>query len=262
MTTKTKKKATKRADKSTKQIDSPKFKVIEEFRTLLPALTSEEYKGLEDSILREGVREPLLIWKEKGILIDGHNRRTICKKHKIKYRTREKSFENKEAVKLWILENQEGRRNMTGFERIEVALKLKDIIIEQAKKNREGGVRLKLDKPIHTYKVLGKRAGVSHGTVRKAESILNKVAEGIVSEQDIDDLRKGKVSVSRIYNKYDTPDKVKTPKGKQQSSQDVETRIGNTFSTLERQFTKIEDRTSLYDKIIEWAKAKKEGLEK
>ena len=45
----------------------------------------------------------------------------------------------------------------------------------------------------------------------------------------------------------------------QKSSQDMMGRINNTFSALEKQFSRITDRHSLYDKIIEWANARKTG---
>lgn len=154
MAKKASKKTSKKTSKSTKATSTTKFKVISEFRNLLPKLTPEESKALEDSIRREGVREPLVIWKEKKILVDGHNRRDICKKLKIKPTTRVQSFGSKEAVKLWILENQASRRNMTSFQQIEAILKLKDTIAAEAKRNQQAGggaVRTKLDKPVHTY---------------------------------------------------------------------------------------------------------------
>lgn len=50
-----------------------------EFKGLLPPLASEEYEGLEQSLLAEGCRDPLVIWQ--GILIDGYNRYALCLKH-------------------------------------------------------------------------------------------------------------------------------------------------------------------------------------
>ena len=151
---------------------------------MLPDLTTEESKALEDSIKREGLREPLIIWKGKGILVDGHNRHEICKSLKIKYRARdirEMPFENAEAVKLWILENQAGRRNMTTFQQIEVVLALKDAIAAEAKRNQQAGggsVRQKVGKPGNeakrTNKILGDKVGVSHEIIRKAEAILEQ----------------------------------------------------------------------------------------
>jgi hypothetical protein len=108
--------------------------------------------------------------------------------------------------------------------------------------------------------MLGKRAGVSHGTVMKAEAILNKLDEGVVSEDDIAALRQGKVSISNIYNRYCKPDSKTTSKARRKPSKDLAGQIDITLSNIERRFSRIEDRTSLYDKIIEWANAKKAGL--
>ena len=261
-----------KAGKSTKRVCTKKFRIHGEFRDLLPKLTQEEYNVLQDSIRREGLREPLVIWKEKGILIDGHNRRDICKKLKIKPATREQSFDSKDAVKLWIWENQEGRRNLTAFQRIEATLNLKDIIAEQAKERQResgGAVRLKLDKPIHTYKMLGERAGVSHGTVRKAEKILKKVAEGVINSEVIDALRngtvlhEGKVTIDRVYKQY--CGKQTDGKKASQPKHDLTERSNSIIKLLKmqvaRSFHQTEDRTSLYDKIIEWATTQKAGLE-
>ena len=249
-----------KAVKSTKKVRSKKFKILGEFRKLLPSLTPEESKALEDSIRREGLREPLVIWKERGILVDGHNRNDICKKLKIKPETREQSFGNKKAVKLWILDNQAGRRNMTTFQRIEAILELKDTIAAEAKKNQQkgGGVYKKVDKPVHTYKILGEKTGVSHVQVRKAEAILGKVVEGVVSDRDIDDLRKGKVKINKIYNLY-----CKDKKVKKQSGKDLTERSNSLIRLIKmqiaRSFSQSEDCSALYDKIIEWANAQKNG---
>ena len=274
MAKKATKKTSKKVKKSTKQISNQEFKIDPEFRKLLPPLTDEEEKALEASLIKEGLRERLLVWKETNTLIDGHNRYRLCKKHKIDYRIRLISFkdQDKEAVKLWIWENQEGRRNMTAFQRIEATLKLKDIIAKQAKQKQRdsgGAVRLKLDKPLHTYRMLGKRSGVSHGTVRKVERILEKEAEGVISSEVMDALRngtvlhEGKVTIDRVHKQY--CGKRLTNKKTKQHGQDMTERSDRFIKSLKmqlgRSFSKSEDCTSLYDQIIEWAKAQKVGIE-
>ena len=72
-----------------------------EFQNLIPSLLKEETKKLTESILEEGVRDPLITWK--GYLVDGHNRYEICKQHKISFKIKEKKFENKEEVISWII---------------------------------------------------------------------------------------------------------------------------------------------------------------
>ena len=233
----------------------------------MPDLTPEEEKALEDSLCQEGLREPLIIWKGKDILVDGHNRLRLCKKHNIKIKTRPISFENKDAVKLWILENQAGRRNMTSFQRIEATLKLKDAIAAEAKKNQQAGggaVRQKVGKPGNeakrTNKILGDKVGVSHEIIRKAEAILEKYHNGQIDEKVIDTLRAGKKKISSVYNMH-----CKNKEPKQQTTKDVEKRSSGIIRLLKmqvaRSFQKTEDCTSLYDKIIEWANARKSGLE-
>ena len=61
-----------------------------EFQSLIPPLTQEEYAGLEASILKEGCRDALVLWKET--LVDGHNRLAVCQKHGLPYETRTLKF--------------------------------------------------------------------------------------------------------------------------------------------------------------------------
>ena len=51
-----------------------KLKIDEEFQTLIPPLAQEELSTLEESILNEGCRDLLVIWKniilDRGISVD------------------------------------------------------------------------------------------------------------------------------------------------------------------------------------------------
>lgn len=93
--------------------------IDEEFKTLIPPLSPEEYRLLEESIKSEGCREDLIVWKNgKFTIIDGHNRFEICKKHGVKFKVKDaKDFSCKEEVKEWIISNQLGRRNLTDSSR-------------------------------------------------------------------------------------------------------------------------------------------------
>jgi phage N-6-adenine-methyltransferase len=85
--------------------------IDKEFKNLIPPLTVEEYAQLEESILKEGCRDALVLWN--GILIDGHSRYEICRKYGIDFQLVRKEFVNREAVIDWIINNQLGRRNLT-----------------------------------------------------------------------------------------------------------------------------------------------------
>lgn len=94
-------------------------------------------------------------------------------------------FPNREAVIEWILRNQLGRRNLSGFQKAELVLKLKPIVQEKAKEKQKlsDGRGKKgfqksdnlFQKPVNTDKELAKLAGVSHDTIYKAEIIKNEV---------------------------------------------------------------------------------------
>jgi hypothetical protein len=89
------------------------LKIDPEIAALLPPLTREELTELEMKVSVEGCRDPLVVWKETGILLDGHHRLAICKKYRLKYLTVELSFPTREQAIQWVIDNQLGRRNLT-----------------------------------------------------------------------------------------------------------------------------------------------------
>jgi len=85
--------------------------IDEQFKELLPALDAETVASLERNILLHGVRDPIVVWN--GIVIDGHNRYMICKKHDIPFHIVEMEFASREEVLIWIIWNQILRRNLS-----------------------------------------------------------------------------------------------------------------------------------------------------
>lgn len=160
------------------------MRIKKEYKTLIPPLSPEEYQYLEENILKDGVREPLVVWGD--ILIDGHNRYEICQKHGITYKTVNKDFESDEEAERWIILNQFGRRNLTKFQRSELALKLKPMLAAQAKERqkiycgnqydkksglRQNSVQVQKGK---TSDDIAKIAGVSRDTISKVSVIQEK----------------------------------------------------------------------------------------
>ena len=88
-----------------------RLKINEDFRSLIPSLTDDEFEKLEASCLSEGIRDALVTWN--GVIIDGHNRYEIAQKHNLPFDTKELDFANEFAVKEWMIVNQLGRRNLT-----------------------------------------------------------------------------------------------------------------------------------------------------
>ena len=89
------------------------LKIDPEFQSQIPPLTDDEFKQLEENILKEGkLLSPLIVWG--NTLVDGHNRYAILQKHpEICFSTMPLRFANREEALAWICKNQLGRRNLT-----------------------------------------------------------------------------------------------------------------------------------------------------
>jgi hypothetical protein len=88
-------------------------KVCNDFKSLIPPMHADEYKKLEASIKDEGCRDKLIVWDEKGILLDGHNRLEICGRLNKDYEISPLPFPSETEAKLWIIRNQLSRRNLS-----------------------------------------------------------------------------------------------------------------------------------------------------
>ena len=89
------------------------LKIDNEFKKLIDSPSNEELEGLEKKILKEGFREPLMVWQETDILLDGHNRLGICNKNSLEYTTEEISLPDRIAAINWIINNQLSKRNLS-----------------------------------------------------------------------------------------------------------------------------------------------------
>ena len=89
------------------------LKIDPEIQSKIPPLTDDEFKQLEENILKEGkLLSPLIVWN--NTLVDGHNRYAILQKHpEIYFSTMPLRFANREEALAWICKNQLGRRNLT-----------------------------------------------------------------------------------------------------------------------------------------------------
>lgn len=187
----------------------PHIIIDEEFKDLLPPLSNEQFAELEGDIREKGCLQPLTLWKESGILVDGHQRYQICTNYNIPFQTISLSFNSRLDALFWAWSNQKNRRNMAKYEIGKIALRFKPLIQEKAKENKrisgkiygekhpKQEVSLNLDKPfvpIDTKKELATITGVSHGTIAKIE----KIEEKATPEQKAA-LKAGKASINKVY---------------------------------------------------------------
>ena len=179
-----------------------------EFRELIPEPFSHERAQLEANIVADGCREPLVVWQEENILLDGHNRLEICQREGIEYRVTYKSLPNRDATVDWIIRQQFGRRNLPPFIRAELAMKLEETVARQAKERQRdaGGDRVSAVakalsanspepvEPVDTREEIARLAAVGSNTIGKVKAIKNSGDESLVN-----DVRSGKVSINAAH---------------------------------------------------------------
>ena len=199
------------------------MKILQELESLIPPLSSHESGLLKQSILSEGIREKLIIAsivdKDTGeveeYLADGHNRYRIAKEFNLDYEVEKKEFASITDVKLWMIKNQNSRRNLTDGWKYELSLIEKELLLEkgrekQATENNKWREPQKsllsiIDKseeqpnkptPHNTQKEIASSLGWSTGKVAMADKVW-KQAEPEIKEK----VKSGEMSVSAAYQK-------------------------------------------------------------
>ena len=106
-----------------------------EFELLLPFTDSTEDALLEQAVVdTSGPLDPLVLWGDSNILIDGHRRLKICKKHNLPFTIAREPLASREDVTVWMLFKQLGRRNVRDHARPRLVRKLYDRIKDGRKK--------------------------------------------------------------------------------------------------------------------------------
>lgn len=108
--------------KERKYVQMVEFIIDPEFRDKIPAMPQEDFEGLRADIIRDGyVRDPLVVWKEENILLDGHHRWRVISENREalgdKFQVDYKSFPDRWAAIAWICANQLHKHNMTPMQK-------------------------------------------------------------------------------------------------------------------------------------------------
>lgn len=163
------------------------IEIKEEFKKLIPALTTEEYKQLEDNCLEEGIREKIILWN--NYIIDGHNRYNIAKQWNLEFETKSKNFNTIEDVKIWMLDNQFGKRNLSDAQRYLNRNEKRKLLKAQGVEKYKKTVGRPLKKSLstidndllkhNTQKIIANELGWSTGKVAMADVVFKKATPEI-----------------------------------------------------------------------------------
>lgn len=170
--------------------------VNEDLKTYIDPLTAEEHDALERSLLAEGCRDALVLWGD--MLVDGHNRYGICRKHGLPFQTvQNPRFRSIEDVHLWMIDQHLGRRSVSDFQRGVLALRRKEIeAAREAGAVREPAAELAdpiggdvapdlpaapAPQPLKTREAVAKAARLSSSQVVMIEKIQKQAAPELVA---------------------------------------------------------------------------------
>lgn len=195
------------AEKSEERKYLPRRKPLEEiklhpeFEKLFP-INETTLQQVCDSMAKHGYDEsqPVLMWKEEDVLIDGHTRKKAAEINNyfdIPYH--EKSFQNIEEALEYALSLQVARRNLNDAELVNAVLRLDELKKRGVKKEGEDVSKGKSSEQL---------ANLLNTNSRKIEKIraINKDAD----EDVIEAVKKGEQSVEKAYKA--TREKVKKEK--------------------------------------------------
>lgn len=181
--------------------------VLPEMAELLPPLSEEQLLVLEQDILTNGCYSPVIV-NEDLVIVDGHNRHSVCEKHGLPYRVVVFSFVDLLEAKQWALDTQKSRRNLEKWELGKIALKLKPEFEAKGlakmsvggknKTNDQGFATLQNLKPeddtINTHKELADAVGIGQRTMSKVLKI-DELAPDVVKEA----LDNKDISINKAY---------------------------------------------------------------
>ena len=178
--------------------------VLPEMESLLPPLSEEQRSLLEADILQNGCYGPIIV-NEDLVVIDGHNRLTVCREHDIPFQMLVFSFVDMLEAKQWALDTQKGRRNLTIWELAQIGLKLRPDVEARAQANMSAGGQAyspkegrtpvyNLPEPVDTSRALADAVGIGRTTMNRAIQIDEHGPEAVK-----DALNQNEISVKQGY---------------------------------------------------------------
>ena len=219
------------------------MKIKEEFKQLIPPLTTEEFKQLEDNCLSEGIREKILTWN--GFIIDGHNRFEIATRWNLEYETESKYFKNEDDVILWMIDNQNGRRNLNDGWKYKLQQRKKAILLKRAKEAMERipiSALSTIDKPKHnTQKEIAKSLNWSTGKVAMADIVFSKATPEVEEK-----VLNNEITINQAYKEIKKEEKKAEYKEKV-----LEARVETNISDNIKKGNSLEILKSLKDGCID-----------
>jgi len=196
------------------------------FRDLFP-IEDNIVKEIMWDIQKKGFDEskPLVLWKGKSVVIDGHTRLRAARKAGLYHvPVAMKDFDNEEAALEYAIKSQRNRRNLKDREIIQCIAALdkrKDKIANLKQNHTEARNQASGKSAEETAKILG----IGKSKVEQARAVLDKAPEEIQEA-----VKAGNMSINSAYNKTVKPQKG-SPESIQLATEEIEN-INKVFEII------------------------------
>jgi ParB-like nuclease domain len=271
------------------EIIAPKpLTVKDEYASLVPQISEQEYQTIRQSIKDNGQWVPI-ITNPQLIILDGHTRSRACKELGLESRIMVREFEDPLLEKQFIIQINRNRRQLTPFQRIELECKYDKIQSELAKKRMSEAGKIgaekrwkesrKTDEPKESSStdrvrqnyttpsnvpmpagktgraidISAKNAQVSPATYNKGKKII-KIDP---SQEILNKLRIGEISIDKAYGQLKTKQKPQQQIAAQQKGKS--TIIDKTYSKTDPASSDGVNRLHDESNQNEFAESKKES---
>jgi len=153
--------------------DTGSPRIDPEFVELGAPMDDATRAALRQSLVEEGCRDALVVWAEKDILLDGHNRLALCRQLGIAFRVEKRSFPDRAAALAWFVAAQRSRRSLTPHWAMYYLGR--QYLAENA---GHGGTRARGQSDLltnATARAIGAASGVGEKTVRRAAAFAEAI---------------------------------------------------------------------------------------
>lgn len=183
-----------------------KLIVRQDYLDLVPRLSAEDYKRLEESLKKDGQLIAITV-NQKGEILDGHTRFELCNKLKllpIKFVV--KTFENPDDEMRFVIMTNLARHQLTKFQKVELAWPLFELEKQRAlervqwKTNQDLCVTDKAGKIVKAKQkikegmaavLFGKKIGVGKTLISQVEFLKKHASEEILNKVRNDEMKCG-----------------------------------------------------------------------
>ena len=212
------------------------FETLPEIQNFFPALPQDAQNRLCDSLIDNGCTIPIFVWKRKNrknetndangeneateftrIIVDGHYRYKICHELGIPFDYKELEFADLDAVKIWRLDMHTSTKQLSDFQKCELALPLEKAISEMVERRRREAISrarqtglqisqsgfadedetgLQVSQSVRTANYMAQRLGVTRSKWDMAKFLIKNADEDLKAK-----LRSGVAKITPEYRR-------------------------------------------------------------